>query len=144
MGITDECIEMAGEIFRELGPGYSEKIYQNSFEYLLRRNNIRYESEKVIPVKFQGVQIGTIRSDVCILNENNKIILVIEMKAIVLKSKMENELNQLQRYMLNLRVEQGLLINFPCHSAKIHVIPLKIKIKKTFGDFQKKIVEVMI
>ena len=62
----------ATEIYSQLGPGYSERVYHNAMEVLLRSKNIPYESERIIPIPFQGHVIGNLRADIVI---DNKIIL---------------------------------------------------------------------
>ena len=68
---------MCNQVFHELGPGYSERVYHNALEVLLRKNNIPYETERIIPIVFQGHTIGNLRGDLIIDNK-----LIIELKAV--------------------------------------------------------------
>ena len=61
--------ELATEIYSQLGPGYSERVYHNAMEVLLRSKNIPYESERVVPIPFNGHVIGNLRADIIINNE---------------------------------------------------------------------------
>lgn len=54
------------EIYDELGPGHSERVYHNAVEVMLREKNIMYESERIIPVMFRGHVIGNVRADIII------------------------------------------------------------------------------
>ena len=40
------------EVYSELGPGYSERVYHNAVEVILREKGIPYESERHILVRF--------------------------------------------------------------------------------------------
>ena len=81
--------ELATEIYSQLGPGYSERVYHNAMEVLLRSKGVPYESERVIPIPFQGHVIGNLRADIIINNET-----VLEFKTI----KTLNESAEVQGY----------------------------------------------
>mgnify|MGYP000607183810 CR=1 FL=1 len=55
--------DFAREIYSDLGPGYSERVYHNAMEVLLRERGIPYESERVVLIKFKGHVIGNLRID---------------------------------------------------------------------------------
>ena len=42
--------DMMKEIYTELGPGYSERVYHNAVEVRLRELKAMYESERIIPI----------------------------------------------------------------------------------------------
>ena len=44
----------ADKIYSQLGPGFSERVYHNAMEILLRKDSIPYESERIIPIDFEG------------------------------------------------------------------------------------------
>lgn len=96
----------ATEIYSQLGPGYSERVYHNAMEVLLRSKNIPYESERIIPIPFQGHVIGNLRADIVI---DNKIIL--EFKTI--KTLNESAEVQGHNYLRLTGLETAYLINFP-------------------------------
>jgi len=60
--------DFAREIYSDLGPGYSERVYHNAMEVLLREKGIPYESERVVLIKFKGHVIGNLRIDMIIDN----------------------------------------------------------------------------
>lgn len=93
-------------IYSQLGPGHSERIYHNAIEVLLRKYGVQYESERIVPIPFEGHVIGNMRCDIII---NNAIVL--EFKAI----KTLNDAAELQAYnYLNLTgLKIAYLINFP-------------------------------
>ena len=56
--------EYVAEIYTILGPGFSERVYHNAIEVLLRENGISYETERIIPITFKGHTIGNLRADI--------------------------------------------------------------------------------
>ena len=107
---------LALEVHSELGSGYTERIYQNAMEVLLRERNISYESERIIPVMFKGHVIGNCRADIIIEKK-----IVVEMKAI--KNLTESATLQIQKYLHMTGLHTGFLINFPPpgHDRKIEL-----------------------
>ena len=69
--------DLARKIYSQLGPGYSERVYHNAMEVLLRSKGIPYESERIIPIPFEGHVIGNLRADIIINKET-----VLEFKTI--------------------------------------------------------------
>lgn len=98
--------ELAKEIYAKLGSGYSERVYHNAFEVLLRRERIPYETERIVPILFEGHTIGNLRADLIVDGS-----IVVELKAV--KSLGPTQVQQCQNYLKLLNLNQGLLINFP-------------------------------
>ena len=103
----------ANEIYGVLGPGYSETVYHKAFAVHLRENQIPYESECIIPIKYKGHSIGNLRSDVILHRPTSREpFFIIEFKATV-KPPGAPEVTQLKTYLKTLDLENGLVINFP-------------------------------
>lgn len=102
------------KIFEKLGPGYSERVYHNAFEVELRLRGIQYETEKILPVVYEGHTVGNLRAD-----------LIVDGRAIVeLKSttKLKDEFrNQVRNYISLTGLESGYLVNFPCVAGEVEV-----------------------
>ena len=96
----------ADEIYSQLGPGYSERVYHNAMEVLLRSKGIPYESERIVPVEFMGHVIGNLRADIIINNE-----VVLEFKTI--KTLNESAEVQGHNYLRLTGLKTAFLINFP-------------------------------
>lgn len=97
---------MARDIWDSLGPGYSESVYHCAFEVALRRAGLYYETERIVPVFYDGQNVGHVRAD-----------LIVERK-VVLELKSVGKLNETYRiqtrnYLKLLNLEVGYLINFP-------------------------------
>jgi len=89
---------------KELGRFCNEKQYCDYIESLFKKDNIRYEREKVLPPSFSGEQKG--RNKVDFLIED---MIVLEIKAKSLLTK--EDYYQVQRYLASLNKELGILVN---------------------------------
>ena len=105
--MTDIDIEaLAKRIYAQLNSGYSERVYHNCMEVVLRKEGIQYESERIIPIYFEGHVVGNLRGDIIINNE-----IVLEFKAVkTLNEVMES---QVRNYLRLTQLKTGYLINFP-------------------------------
>ena len=52
---SNRLVGLAMQLHRELGCGFKEKVYQDTFEVLLKENNIPFEREKHISLTYHGV-----------------------------------------------------------------------------------------
>jgi GxxExxY protein len=120
------------EVYAELGPGHSERIYHNAVEVVLRSKKIQYETERIIPVIFRGHVIGNVRADIII---DGKCIL--EFKTI--RTLGDGAELQAHNYLRLTGLSLAYLINFPPHSdrevevRKIELGPSKEELEKEFG-----------
>ena len=96
----------ADYIYHTLGAGLSERVYHNAMEVMLRKNNIQYETERIIPIHFEGHVIGNTRADLII---NGSIVL--ELKAV--KTVTKSMESQTQNYLRQTGIPRALIINFP-------------------------------
>jgi len=112
--MADDVRSISQSIWSALGPGYSERVYHNAFEVELRKRNIPYETERIIPVNYEGYNVGNVRSDLII---DHKI--VIEIKAV---SRMTEQFRiQIQKYMELTKCKEGYLINFPTDKSIVDI-----------------------
>ena len=92
-------------VYQTLGPGYTEGIYHNALEVLLRKNRMSYETERIIPITFENHVIGNLRADLIVDGS-----IIVELKSTRTLTG-ANRL-QLQTYMHLLGITNGLLVNF--------------------------------
>ena len=112
--MADTIREIAQSVWSALGPGYSERVYHNAMEVALRRRGVPYETERIIPVTYDGHNVGNVRSDLII---DHKI--VIEIKAV---SRMTDQYRtQIQKYMELTNCKEGYLINFPNDKSVVEI-----------------------
>ena len=103
----DQIKTFAKLVFKGLGAGFSERVYHNAMEVLLKKNNVPYKSEQIIPVIFDGVEVGQVRADL-VVNGN----IVVELKSV--RSLKDDHTTQCAMYMKLLNIDNGVVINFPC------------------------------
>lgn len=97
---------LARDIWKALGPGYSEAVYHTAFEVGLRKQGVPYESERIIPLYYEGLNVGNVRADIVVDGT-----FVIELKSVARLT--EPNRIQLKNYLTLLGLEYGYLINFP-------------------------------
>jgi len=99
-------IALAKNVHATLGPGFAECIYHRALEAELRKNNIPYESERIVPISYEGMSIGHVRLDIVVNGE-----MILELKAVA-KLSPDHEL-QIRNYLKLVHgVTRGILINF--------------------------------
>ncbi|BAT22634.1 hypothetical protein [Yellowstone lake phycodnavirus 3] len=98
--------QIADDIWASLGPGYSESVYHCAFEVALRSRKIYYETERIVPVFYEGQNVGHVRADLIV-----DLKYVIELKSVGRLS--DGYRIQTQNYLKLLDLQEGFLINFP-------------------------------
>ena len=103
--LITEIIECAKRIRRQLGPGFLEKVYKNAMVVELRKLKLKFETEKLIQVLYDGIVVGEYRTDIIVEGR-----LILELKA-TQDLSIANEV-QLVNYLTSIQIDDGLLINF--------------------------------
>jgi GxxExxY protein len=103
----NKLAELGDKVFSVLGPGYTECVYHNAFLILLRKNGVPYETERIIPVVFEGHTISSVRADIIVDNS-----IVIELKSTKVSNWASCAEQQVKRYMKLLGLKKGIIMNF--------------------------------
>jgi GxxExxY protein len=104
--LMDADVEsLALKIHKTLGPGFSERVYHNCMEVELRKHGVQYESERWLPIYYEGHTVGTLRADIVI---ENKVIL--EFKAVAKLNEAAE--TQARNYLALTGLREAVLINF--------------------------------
>lgn len=116
---------LAEKVYSTLGPGYNECVYHNAMEVLLRQNGIAYETERIVPIPFEGHIIGNLRADIIIDKHT-----ILELKAVkTINDAMEC---QAKNYLKLLNLTRAYLINFPqTPDSKVEIRCIEQPIEKT-------------
>ena len=103
--LIEKVKECAKEVYRELGSGWEEEIYQKSMEVALREKGIKYETQRTLPISYKGYVVGRAFPDLIIWFEKGKkkVAIVIELKSIQ-EINLDSQ-NQVERYMQELKKE---------------------------------------
>ena len=103
-------IDIARHVYKTLGHGHSEAVYHRALEVGLRKACVRYDTERVVPIRYEGHVVGNSRLDL-VVNDDT----IVELKSV--NALRQKEVNQLRNYMNLTGIENGLLINFPFAGA---------------------------
>ena len=103
--ITDKIIGCAYKVYRILGAGFLEKIYENALIIELHQIGLNVVQQHPIKVNYKGNIIGDYYADLLVENT-----VIIELKAVNELSKVHE--TQLVNYLKATGIEVGLLINF--------------------------------
>jgi GxxExxY protein len=104
--ITERIIGCAIEVHRNLGPGLLESAYKLCLEYELKKQGLKVEREKPIPLCYDNLTIDcAYRLDLLVDDS-----VAVEIKSV---EKLEDvHLSQVITYLRLTECEVGLLINF--------------------------------
>jgi GxxExxY protein len=75
--LTKRIIGCCFKIHRELGPGFNERIYHNALILALEQEGLKYQTQKVFKVSYQGVTVGSFKADIIVEDE-----VIVELKAL--------------------------------------------------------------
>jgi GxxExxY protein len=103
--VTEQVLGAAFEVWKELGYGYLEKVYENALMVELRLRGIAAEQQYGIDVYYKGVLVGQYAAD------------VFTERKVIVELKAEKEYNskheaQLLNYLKGTGIRVGLLLNF--------------------------------
>ena len=77
--IIELIINCSNNIFRNLGLGFIEYIYHKALLVDLYKTNYNIETKKILPIYYNGINVGYVEPDIIVEDENYYII--IELKA---------------------------------------------------------------
>ncbi len=104
--MTYKIIGAAKEVYRELGPGYLESVYEDALCYELSLKDITFQRQIELDVHYKNVVFkGKFRADLLVENK-----VLVENKAIKNISKQDEA--QLINYLKTTCLRVGLLFNF--------------------------------
>ncbi len=103
--LSNEILGIAFEVHNQLGPGFTEDLYERAFILELKARQIPFEEQKVVKICYKGEQVGTYRLDLAV---DQKVI--VELKAV----SQLNDLfkRQLKSYLKATGMQLGYLLNF--------------------------------
>ena len=64
--IIKKVKKCARDVYRELGEGWRECVYQEAMEVALREAGITYETQRILPVSFKGHVVGEGKPDLVV------------------------------------------------------------------------------
>lgn len=103
--ITEQIIGAAFEVYRVLGYGFLERVYQRAMQVELQLRGVNAELERRINVQFKNVLVGDYAADMFVEN-----CVIVELK--VAKIYHAEDEPQLLNELKATGIKVGLLINF--------------------------------
>ncbi len=103
--VTEKIIGSAFEVYKELGYGFLERVYQRAMQVELQRCGLAAEIERRIQVKYKAVIVGDYDADLLVDGS-----VVVEIK--VAKNYNSDDEPQLLNELKATGIKVGLLINF--------------------------------
>lgn len=105
----NESYDICGAMFavyKELGCGFAERVYQDALEYEFQERNIPYEREKLIPIMYKGRPLGEpYRANFVCYGK-----IIVELKAV--SETLSVHRSQVLNYLKATKMKLGILANF--------------------------------
>lgn len=118
----EECFDIQGavfEVYREMGPGFLEAVYQECLEREFRIRAIPFERQPAIRLTYKRESLDNLYRPDFICHGQ----IILELKAV--RSLMPEHHAQVYHYLKSTGFRLGLLVNFGCHpKAKVERIIL--------------------
>lgn len=99
-------VDMCSRIFRVLGPGFRETVYEKALVVELNEAGLAFVSQAPVPIYYKQSSVGVGYADIVVDNQ-----LVLELKAAKTPISPGNK-SQCRGYMRSLHLDHGLVINF--------------------------------
>lgn len=99
-------------MFRVLGPGFLESIYENALVHELKKRGLSVKQQVELPVIYDGVEVGKHRLDLLVEDT-----IIVELK--VVKTLEDVHFAIVRSYLKACRLKHGLIINFASTTVKI-------------------------
>jgi GxxExxY protein len=110
--LSNQVIECAIEVHRNLGPGLLESTYEQCLAYELSQKKLSFQLEYALPVEYKGIKLDCgYRIDVLVDKA-----LILELKSV--ETVLPVHEAQLLTYMKLAKIKTGLLINFNVRRLK--------------------------
>lgn len=116
--LTDRIISACLNVHKELGPGFLENIYHCALIVEFKRQDIRFESEKEVRIKYLGEGVGSHRLDLFVEDQ-----IVVELKTV--KDLNKKYYAQVRSYLKAMHRDVGLLINFADYKLDVRRVELQ-------------------
>ncbi len=109
--LSYKIVGAAMEVHRELGPGFLEKVYENSMIVVFERDQVPAIQQYPIPVFFQGNKVGNYVADIVVADK-----IIVELKTV--NSITNVHVAQVMNYLKATGKRLGIIINFKGQSLE--------------------------
>ncbi len=112
-----ECYQIRGalyEVYKVLGTGFAEEVYQEALEKEFTMRHISFESQKVLRIAYKEEWLSKVyKADLVCYDK-----IILELKAV--KALLPEHEAQLLNYLKATKLKLGFLVNF-CHYPKADI-----------------------
>lgn len=116
--LTEKIIACAYKVHSELGPGFNERVYQNTLKLVLEEAKLGFKAEKQYKVTYHDKAVGILKIDLIVEDK-----VIVEIKAITGNIPKVFEA-QVLSYLKTTDYNVGLLINFGDRSCQVRRLML--------------------
>lgn len=113
----EECYAIQGavfEVYREMGCGFVEAVFQESMEHELQMRNIAFAPQQELHIHYKGIKLEqTFKPDIICFDK-----IIVELKAVKIIAPEHRA--QVMNYLKASGLRLGLLINFG-HYPKVEI-----------------------
>jgi GxxExxY protein len=110
--LSGRVIGAAMKVHSALGPGFTEAVYQNALALEMRLEDIPFEREVKLEVRYRDELVGLYRADLLVAG-----VLILELKAV--QAILPEHEVQVVNYLAATGLEQALLLNFGTKSLQV-------------------------
>ena len=103
--LTEQIIQAAIAVHRQLGPGFLESIYEEALSMEFRKGGLPFDRQRRLPILYDGIEIGFHRLDLLVQET-----IVVELKAV--KRIEDIHFAVVKSYLKAAKLKHGLLLNF--------------------------------
>ncbi len=103
--LTGKILGAFFQVHKDLGFGFSEKVYEGALEILLLETGLSVARQKEINVYYHGMVVGSYKADLIVNN-----VVLLELKSV--EKFVDAHDAQLLNYLKATEIEVGLLLNF--------------------------------
>ena len=103
--LTSKILGAFFQIHKEVGFGFSEKVYEGALEILLKELSLTSDRQKEIHVYYHGQVVGEYKADMIVDG-----LVLLEIKSV--EKLIEAHDAQMLNYLKSTEIEVGLLLNF--------------------------------
>jgi len=109
--LVEEVKKASQEVYKALGAGYNESIYEEALAIELRAKKISYEVERNTEIFYKGEKVGIHRLDFILEKK-----FVVELKA--QSGISASHIGQTKAYLKTLGLKNAIVVNFPYPDRK--------------------------
>lgn len=104
------------EVYKALGPGLLESVYEEALTYELQKRGLKVERQREVPIKYDGQLLSTsLRLDMLVEDK-----VIIELKSV--KELQDVFFKQTLTYLRLTNLHLGILVNFNVNDILVNAI----------------------